>query len=113
MIARTRINLTTTDAVGDPVPVGTNTVAVVQIVGPGTSNWSSGVASLQYSLEIGQDLNGISLESWTAFSPTVTFTSTTAAQSNIAVTGLGYLRLKCTTAQSAALDNANVIWRLQ
>jgi hypothetical protein len=98
--------------VSDWVPVGPHTIGSVQIVGPGTSNWVGGVGSLQWTHDIGQDVNGNSYESATLFSPTLTCTSALPYQLAIPVTNIGFIRLKTTTAQTGAADKLTAIWRL-
>ena len=108
-----RINFTTSDAYSEPVQVRRSiTLLSVQVVLKSGQSWSSAVASLQYTLHLGEDADNNSLEDWTAFSPAVTLTASTKSQLNVPVTGKGYIRLATTTAAAEA-DDAIIVWRLQ
>ena len=98
MIRSYRINLTDTNSVTAPIQVPAGAAKIsVDING----TWGTAVVDLQFSLSQEMD-DTTDLTNWQAFSPAIQWSTTTQARRAVGVTGTGWVRLKCTTADSTA-----------
>lgn len=99
------INLHSKDDVTKAVPVGNATKVSVQIVADtATYTDTSWTVDLEWSLAIGVDEHGRTVEDWRAFSTAIQFTSTTPGLRKRSVTGAGHIRLRTSVAGTTKPD---------
>ena len=104
-----RLNMTDTASTTAPIQVPPGAAKLSIDINDGSSfTWGSATIDLQFSLSIDQDDVGTDLTNWANVSPAVQFTSTVKARRAVSVTGYGWVRLKVSTAASAA-DIAAVV----
>ena len=99
------INLTTTASSTVPISTGEHTRAAMQVVLRASQAWSTAVASLQWTITDVSDPDGTDLASWQAFSPAITFSTSTPARPLVSIPPQAKIRLVTTTAAGTA-DNA-------
>ena len=106
-------NLASPDFASAPIRVGSATVLSLAIAPSSTYSGTGWTVELQYALTIERDSRGVDLTNWRSFSPTLTFTNTTRSRTNIAVPGVGWVRLRTITAAGAGDPAALVTLQLQ
>ena len=104
-----RINLTDTNSSTPPIRVPRGAAKLsIDINDASGFTWGLAVVDLQFSLSIDEDEIGTDLTNWQNVVPAVQFVTGTRFQRAISVTGYGWVRLRVTTAASAADINALV-----
>lgn len=108
------INLHSKDDVTKAIEVGNATKVSVQIVADiATYTDTSWTVDLEWSLAVGNDEQGRSIEDFRAFSTAVQLNSTTPALRKKSCTGAGHLRLRTSVAGTTKPDpHARAILRL-
>ena len=91
----------------EPIRIGPFTSFGFHVQKRSAKTWASAVVELQFSYTLGKGVN------WVARLPAVTVTTTTNFARNIAVVGLGFVRLRTTTAEALNDPAALVAWTLQ
>jgi len=104
-----RLNMTDTASTTAPIQVPPGAAKLSIDINDGSSfTWGTATIDLQFSLSIDQDETGQDLTNWQNTSPRVTFVTGTRSRRAVSVTGYGWVRLKVSTAASAA-DIAAVV----
>ena len=104
-----RLNMTDTASTTAPIQVPLGAAKLSIDINDGSSfTWGTATIDLQFSLSIEQDDTGQDLTNWQNVSPAVQFVTGTRSRRAVSVTGMGWVRLKVTTAVSTA-DIAAVV----
>ena len=104
-----RLNMTDTNSTTAPIRVPPGAAKLSIDINDGSSfTWGAATIDLQFSLSIEQDDTGTDLTNWQNVSPAVQFVTGTRSRRAVSVTGMGWVRLKVTTAVTTG-DIAAVI----